>query len=244
MFFTYVDWTLEDVSRPFYVGKGDLKRTQRVERNPYWKNIAAKHGWRREIVLATKDESFAFEEEKRRIAELGTFEDGTPGRWGANLTEGGEGASGYKHTDETRMLLSGLRKGKSPWNKGVPHSDDTRAKVSNANKGRVLPPRSDEHRAKLSALRKGKTGESWCQSRPWSQERREQYRGEVHHNYGKTFTEEQRATLQRAKSKLPDELIRTIRSSDESLRSLSQRYGLSVMTISRIKRRLRYQWVV
>jgi hypothetical protein len=107
IFFNYVDWTLEDVPRPFYVGKGKIERVQKRERNAYWKNIAAKYGWRREVVFATKDEQFAFEEEKRRILELGTFEDGTFGRWGANLTKGGEGASGYRHRPEHIQSLTG-----------------------------------------------------------------------------------------------------------------------------------------
>jgi hypothetical protein len=97
VFFNYIDWTLEDIPRSFYVGKGKLKRISQRERNAYWRNIAAKHGQRREVVLATKDEAFAFEQEKRLIVELGTFEDGTLGRWGANLTEGGEGVSGRKN---------------------------------------------------------------------------------------------------------------------------------------------------
>lgn len=171
VYFAYVDWTLEASPRVFYVGKGNLKRTQKRERNTYWKNIAAKHGWRREVLLATKDESFAFEEEKRHIAEFGTFEDGTLGRWGANLTEGGEGASGYKHTQETRQKLSEMREGKIPWNKGVTHSEETCLLISQKATGRKLPPRSEEHRAKMSVLRKGKTGESWC--KPWTEEQRE-----------------------------------------------------------------------
>ncbi len=112
IFFVYIDWTLEDVSRPFYVGKGQLKRISQHERNLYWRNIAAKHGQHREVVLATKDEAFAFEQEKRLIAELGTFEDGTSGRWGANLTEGGEGLSGYVHTHTTRQKISKAHLGK------------------------------------------------------------------------------------------------------------------------------------
>jgi hypothetical protein len=105
VFFVYVDRT--DDGRPFYVGKGLIKRTQTRERNLPWKRIASKYGWRREVVLATRDESFAFEEEKRRIVELGTFEDGTPGRWGANLTEGGEGSSGWKPSVDWLVARSG-----------------------------------------------------------------------------------------------------------------------------------------
>ena len=107
VFFVYVDWTTEVLPRPFYVGKGLIKRTQIRERNQYWCNIAAKYGQRREVVLATRDETFAFEQEKRLIAELGTFEDGTLGRWGANLTEGGGGSNGWKPSTEWLRARSG-----------------------------------------------------------------------------------------------------------------------------------------
>lgn len=149
VFFNYIDWTLEENPRPFYVGKGKIKRVQQRERNAYWKNIAAKHGWRREVVYVTKDEAHAFEEEKRRILEQGTFEDGTPGRWGANLSEGGEGPSGRtgvlssffgrKHTPETRLKMSGVnhshrgKRGEAHPNFGKVRTPETLAKLSGEN---------------------------------------------------------------------------------------------------------------
>jgi len=107
VFFTYIDWTTEEIARAFYVGKGSLKRTRKRERNLYWERIAAKYGWRREVILATKDERYAFDEEIRCIAELGTFASGETGCWGANLTAGGEGVSGYKHTKNHIESITG-----------------------------------------------------------------------------------------------------------------------------------------
>jgi hypothetical protein len=46
IFFVYIDWTLEDVPRSFYIGNGVFARVQKHERNAYWKNIAAKYGWK------------------------------------------------------------------------------------------------------------------------------------------------------------------------------------------------------
>lgn len=139
IFFVYLDWTLEDIPRPFYVGKGQLARVKRYERNAYWKNIAAKYGWHREVVFATKDEQFSFEEEKRLITELGTFEDGTLGRWGANLTEGGEGPSGWKPSSEWKDARRGERNPRfgatnGPF-LGMKHSEATRLKQSVAHQG-------------------------------------------------------------------------------------------------------------
>jgi len=105
VFFVYVDYTL-DVNRPFYVGKGTMERVMRRGRWKVWQAFVRKHGWEREscrqVILATKDEAFAFEQEKRIIAELGTY-----AVWGANMTEGGEGSSGYHWSDVARARVSG-----------------------------------------------------------------------------------------------------------------------------------------
>lgn len=92
VFFVYIDWTLEDQSQAFYIGKGKLERVQRRERdNDHWHNIVAKHGFRCEVILATKDESYAFTQEILGILEHGTFCGSTQYRWGANKTPGGDG---------------------------------------------------------------------------------------------------------------------------------------------------------
>jgi hypothetical protein len=81
-----------------------------------------------------------------------------------------KGKKGPPKTEETKALLSVIRKGKPATNKGVPHteehkaklaaagtgrvhSDETRAKQSEKAKDRVV---SDETKAKLSASNKGK----------------------------------------------------------------------------------------
>ncbi len=106
MFYVYVDRTVDD-SRPFYVGKGTLRRTRTAKRNIVWQRIAAKHGWRREVVFGTRIESAAFDLERELIAQFDTFHG-----WGANLSEGGEGPSGYTHTDEARRKICEAQTGK------------------------------------------------------------------------------------------------------------------------------------
>ena len=157
IFFIYIDWTLEEIPRAFYVGKGVYGRVHKRERNIYWKNIVIKYGWRREVIFATKSESFAFEQEKRLIAELGTFEDGTLGCWGANLTEGGEGFYGGKHTTETREAIGYAQRGK-------PKSDETRRRMSEAWKGK---PKSESTKRLLSKILTGR------KTRPCSHETKE-----------------------------------------------------------------------
>jgi hypothetical protein len=74
-----------------------------------------------------------------------------------NLTDGGEGVTGYKHSDELKakrcQILKAYWSDKDHHSKGVKMSDESRAKMSNTRKGKKL---SAEHKAKLSASKKGK----------------------------------------------------------------------------------------
>lgn len=79
-----------------------------------------------------------------------TYEDSTC----FNYTEGGEGTSGYKHSDETRAKMSEVLSGEKNPFYGKKHSDEARAKIIEANKGKIV---SAETRAKISAAKKGKT---------------------------------------------------------------------------------------
>lgn len=82
---------------------------------------------------------------------------------GYNMTAGGEGTIGYKHSDNTKEIFRALKLGKklspdhikniSESNKGRICSVDTRKKISNANKGKQMwlgKTLSDEHKSKLS----------------------------------------------------------------------------------------------
>jgi hypothetical protein len=90
----------------FYIGKGSLKRAHAKDnRNPHWKNIVAKHGYKVEILAQWPTEVEAFEHEKFLIS---CFRD--MGFTLANITSGGEGISGHKHSFETRAKLSTFHK--------------------------------------------------------------------------------------------------------------------------------------
>ena len=73
-----------------------------------------------------------------------------------NFTEGGDGISGFQHSEETRKKISEAQKGKAPWNKEKVniYSKETRKKMSEAKKGKTL---SEETRKKMSEAHKGKT---------------------------------------------------------------------------------------
>ena len=143
MFYVYEHWRL-DKNECFYVGKGTRDRAySQGRRNIHWKNIVAKlertgSSYEVRIVADGLTEKEALDLEKKRIALWrDTFDL-------ANMTDGGEGVSGYKHSLETRKKLS--------INNGM-RSTEARTKVSKANKGKTIPP---EARAKIAPANKGK----------------------------------------------------------------------------------------
>lgn len=227
VFFIYIDWTLEDLPRPFYVGKGVIGRIRNRQRNTYWQNIVSKYGWRREVILATKDEQFAFEEESRYIDKLGTFEDGTLGRYGANLTKGGEGRSGSKLSDETKMKMSKAHLGKI-------FSEETRQKLSLANrnqipwsKGRRQTP---EHTEKIRTAQKGKP----CH-----------FKGKKHTAIAiDNMRKAQKKGVNNHNAKLSQEQVDEIRhayNNGEYQIQIAKRYGVTQGVISRIITRKTYE---
>ncbi|MCY1172719.1 group I intron endonuclease [compost metagenome] len=104
--------------------------------------------------------------EIQMIAELGTF---SPG--GYNLTRGGGGKSGYKHSAESIEKMASTHRGKPLTDEhkkkvsaslvgntralGMKHSDETRRKISERGTGRKRAPFSAEHREKIAASRRG-----------------------------------------------------------------------------------------
>ena len=97
-------------------------------------NARAKYGidnFGFEILKECKDEELDYWE-KYYIKELNT-----KAPYGYNLTDGGEGGSGYSPSEETRKKLSDANKGKTPWNKGKTNifSEETKKKMSEKKKG-------------------------------------------------------------------------------------------------------------
>jgi hypothetical protein len=134
-----------DTNEIFYVGKGKDKRfCDKNKRGRYWKHYVAKHGFVPEIIKDGLDEELAFLAEmecidvyKRRGIKL------------INLTDGGEGCSGYsmRHTEEQKAKWSIDRKGTPSPRKGVKLLDSTKEKISLARVGKLL---SDSHKEAIS----------------------------------------------------------------------------------------------
>lgn len=146
-FFVYVDYTTELEQRPYYVGKGIIRRVRNLRsRNKLHSNIKEKYGFERRCVLGPVTELEAFNEEKRLITELKTYFYGGPGYWGCNFTLGGDGSIGHRQppiTEEHRELLRKLN--------SHPKSNETRLKMKEAAANRAANP---EWRAKMSEVSK------------------------------------------------------------------------------------------
>lgn len=109
-FYTYLHCKPDGT--PFYVGKGNSDRAYRLDgsrKNQHHKNIVAKHGKENILVyiFPCESEQQAFADEIKQIAQLRR-----EGYELCNMTDGGEGLSGYICSDETKIKLSIANKGK------------------------------------------------------------------------------------------------------------------------------------
>ena len=144
----------EDTGQVFYVGKGSgYRATVTQHRNRYWMNVAAKSGWRHRVVFRTSDEELAFLAEEELIRHH--KEIGSPL---TNMTDGGEGTSGYVFDKSLAKRRAAYRIGvpnvaASIALKGRPKTKEHRRNLSIAHTGKRM---SDEARKNMSAARKGR----------------------------------------------------------------------------------------
>lgn len=97
-YYVYIDYTLEEAPRPFYVGKGSNLRVKSLKRNKKHTEISTIFGIKREILYETFDENESFEKEKQYIKQFHTsVKDPEASEIVCNLTIGGDGIVGI-HT--------------------------------------------------------------------------------------------------------------------------------------------------
>lgn len=133
----------------FYVGIGSKKRAYcKTNRSSFWKKTINKYpNYNIKIIYKnlTWDEA-CFKEINlirlfgRKDLGLGTL---------VNMTDGGDGLVGYKHSTETKLKMSLSRKGI----KKHPRSNETKLKISKANSNKKF---TKEHCKKLSLAHKNK----------------------------------------------------------------------------------------
>jgi hypothetical protein len=143
-----------DTNEIFYVGKGQDDRAYVTEhRNPYWINVVNKHGYKVKILFYFDHEKLAFSTEKYLIKKIGRH-DLKMGPL-ANMTDGGEGASGYKHTDKTKAIISEKNSGENAYQNGKTleelHGEDAvsiKQKMSDAKKDKTWEEMHGREKAK------------------------------------------------------------------------------------------------
>ena len=180
MFYTYIYRDKDGV--PFYVGKGHGARAYAHLTRKDDSHLARKirkmrsSGFSPEIeIIPAIDESHAFFMEECCIFIIGRRDLGKGPL--LNLTDGGDGVTGYRWTDAQKIAHSKAHKGQAPWNKGVSpslsvrekmsasskqrspesriHKEETKQKISSALTGKV---RTAEHSKAISEAKKGKPG--------------------------------------------------------------------------------------
>ncbi len=128
-----------DKNQLFYIGIGvDLKRAyDKSHRNKHWQSIVKITEYRVDILFDDIDYEFAKEKEIEFIALYGRKEDGGVL---CNITKGGDGCLGIRHTEESKLKMSLPNKGKkisewhkqriSKFHKGKKHSEEYKKKMS------------------------------------------------------------------------------------------------------------------
>jgi len=140
MFCTYLHRRASD-GAVFYIGKGVKSRPwQRSHRNRWWVSVSLAHGVAVEVLALWRTNEEACEHEKFLVRCFRGL--GAPL---CNLTDGGEGAVGRRHTDEAKARISRAKK-------GVPLRPEHAAKISEYMRGR---PKSEQQKSRMSAARKG-----------------------------------------------------------------------------------------
>jgi hypothetical protein len=158
-FYVYIH-TRNDTNAVFYVGKGRGNRhVQRNDRNSWWQNIVNKHGRTATILDTFEAEADAFAMERYLIASYKAL-----GLCLCNQTDGGDGQSGYLHTEETKIVIS---KKMRILKLGKLRPPGVIEKMAVANRTRV---RSPEEIEKRSIAMRGNTNGKALKGRPKSEE--------------------------------------------------------------------------
>jgi len=200
---------MDQDNAPFYVGKGSGERFNVYQHlsnsQPFLENKIKKVGAdniKTHFLHENLIEEEAFHWEKYWIKYLGRRDNGT-GQL-CNLTDGGEGSSGVKCSEETKQKISEALKGENNPMYGKKFSEEHKRKIGEASKDRKF---SEETRQKMSEAKKGENHYMYGKhlSEELKKKLSEANKGENNHmfgkrgkdspNYGKYHSEETRQKI-------------------------------------------------
>jgi len=216
----YIYKTTNTLNNKIYIGRYNGNDSSYLGSGMCFKRAVKRYGRKNfdKVILENNIESHE-ELNEREMYWIKLFNSNDP-TIGYNLTKGGDGAFGYKHTQEWKDGLSERVKGEKHPLFGKHHSQETRAKMSEVRIGKYVGvnspnyglQRSQETRDKISKARIGKyTGENnpfygRCgeQNPNYGKPRPQEVRDRISEsNKGKIFTQEHKDNISKAKKDTP-----------------------------------------
>ena len=148
-----------DKNQVFYIGIGTKNKKDvlyntygraksRRYRNKYWNNVVSKADYEIEIVFESTNYEYIKQKEIEFIKLYSRFDKGATL---VNMTNGGDGLTSYKHTEQSKLIIGSKSKGNKNW-LGKKHSDETKKLMSE----KALK-NSKETSKRMSKLHKGNT---------------------------------------------------------------------------------------
>lgn len=143
-----------DKNEPFYIGIGSDAEYKRANSNhnrtKYWKNIISKTEYRIDIIMDNLSWEEACEKEKEFIA---LYKRKSDGGILCNITLGGEGVYGLKHSDQSKQLMSIQRKGRKQSEETIIKRAKKLSGINNPNYGKKIP---DYQKEIIAAAQRGR----------------------------------------------------------------------------------------
>lgn len=143
-----------DINQPFYIGIGSDTEYKRANSNhnrtKYWKNIVSKTAYRIDIIMDNLTWEEACEKEKEFIQ---LYKRKCDGGILCNLTLGGEGVQGLKHSEKSRQLMSLQRTGRKQSQETIRKRSEKFKGINNPNYGKTIP---DYQKEIIAAAQRGR----------------------------------------------------------------------------------------
>jgi group I intron endonuclease len=169
---TYIYKIINNTNGKIYIGKTrnknprnrwrehlQIARNKTVKNNTYQLihksiNKYGKENFTFEVIEECISDELGCEREKFWIKEYKTFVYEYGSQFGYNLTAGGDGSTGFKHSKEAKEKMSkdrkGTRLGKENTFYGKHHTEETKQKIRGKTSGRKLSIQEIEKRSKLT----------------------------------------------------------------------------------------------